>query len=193
MSHVRYATDRQVQYLIDLLTKYDLRDGHFDRLWKIIEAHRTDVANPGDGTRILFDTASQSITWVLRQVKHQQPQQRQYEDPSTYPPVPAGRYAVESATGNNDLDFYRVDCPTEGRWAGHVFVMRVRGGHPNVRVRGTEVRTVLERINNAGWLNAAIRYGKEVGKCARCHQKLTDQLSRERGHGDECWKVVTDG
>lgn len=193
MSHVRYATSNQVQYLEDLLTKHGLSGGHYDRLRKIIEDHRTDLASPGDGTRMPFDIASQSISWMLRQVRQQQYPQVPREDPRTYPPVPAGRYAVESATGNNDLDFYRVDRPEEGKWAGHVFVKRVIGGRSDVRIRGAEVRTVLERIDRDGWLNASIRYGKEIGKCARCHHSLTDQLSRDRGHGDECWKVVTGG
>lgn len=189
---MRYATKPQIQYLEDLLNKNDLHGGHYDRLRKIIDDHLIDVASPGDGKQMPFNIASQSITWVLGQLRQQQrPVPR--ENSRAYPDVPAGRYAVVSVTGNNDLDFYRVDRPTEGQWAGHVFVKRIIGGHADTRIRGAEVYNVLNRIDNAGWLNASIRYGKAIGKCARCHHQLTDQLSRERGHGDECWEAVTSG
>jgi len=33
------------------------------------------------------------------------------------------------------------------------------------------------------------RYGQEIGSCGRCNRRLTDDLSRERGIGPECWKA----
>lgn len=111
--------------------------------------------------------------------------------------VPAGHYAVESATGNNDLDFYRVDRPEDGRWAGYTFVKRVIGGHPDTPVRGREAHSALDRIKNApryvndgedryGWEAAAIRYGVEIGRCYRCNRSLTDETSRALGIGPDC-------
>jgi hypothetical protein len=100
--------------------------------------------------------------------------------------VPAGHYAVDSATGNNDLDFYRVDCPEDGKWAGRVFVKRVIGGHPDTAVRGAEAKAALKRIFEAGWQEAARRYGQELGRCGVCNRTLTDETSRAYGIGPVC-------
>jgi hypothetical protein len=100
--------------------------------------------------------------------------------------VPAGHYAVESLTGNNDLDFFRVDRPTEGRWAGRQFVNRVIGGKPSVAVRGVTALKAAEAIVKAGPEKAAQRYGQEIGRCSRCNRHLTDETSRAAGMGPEC-------
>lgn len=107
---------------------------------------------------------------------------------SDFPEVPEGHYAVTSATGNNDLDFYRVDRPTEGEWAGRVFVKRMIGGHPDMPVRGSEGKLALARILAAGPAEAAVLYGQKIGKCHRCNRSLTDKTSRDLGIGPECRK-----
>lgn len=104
------------------------------------------------------------------------------------PGVPTGYYAIDSLTGNNDLDFFKVDCPTEGKWAGYTFVKRVVGGHPDLPVRKGEVHTVLRAILRAQVQEAALRYGKEIGQCCRCNRHLTDETSRAMGIGPECVK-----
>jgi hypothetical protein len=63
-----YATTPQIELLEKLLTEHKLYDGHYDRLWSILEAHRVDMRNPGDGTRMLKQQASDSIDWVKRQI-----------------------------------------------------------------------------------------------------------------------------
>jgi hypothetical protein len=100
------------------------------------------------------------------------------------PTVPAGHYATISRTGSQDLDFWRVDCPTEGRWAGRTFVKRVIGGHEDTPVRGEEARQALAAI--AGDPEAGPRYGQEIGRCYRCNRTLTDQTSRDLGIGPTC-------
>jgi len=107
--------------------------------------------------------------------------------PSTLPDVPEGYYATPSRTGTNDLDFWRVDRPTEGRWAGRTFVKRVIGGHPDANVRGAEVRLALEAIQAAGPQSAAEVYGREIGRCGMCNRHLTDAVSRARGIGPDCY------
>lgn len=103
-----------------------------------------------------------------------------------YPDVPEGHYAVPSATGNNDLDFYRVDRPTEGRWAGRTFVKVVIGGHPDYAVKGVHAVAVLNRILDFGVEPAAIQYGQQIGRCYRCNRHLTDETSRRLGIGPDC-------
>lgn len=110
--------------------------------------------------------------------------------PIGIPDVPGGHYAVPSATGNNDLDFYRVDRPTEGRWKGYTFVKRVIGGNPDAPVRGPQARVVLSRILLAGVEDSRRRYGQHIGRCALCNRHLTDEESRVLGLGPECRKKV---
>jgi len=107
----------------------------------------------------------------------------------TLPDVPSGLYAIESLSGNNDLDFYKINRPTEGKWVGYTFVDMVVGGHPDFSVRGLgKVQTILNRIVEAGIRESAERYGREIGKCCKCNRTLTDDDSRARGIGPECLK-----
>jgi hypothetical protein len=103
-----------------------------------------------------------------------------------FPDVPAGHYAVPSLTGNNDLDFFRVDRPTEGAWKGRTFVKRVIGGKPDSPVLGRTAREALETIMKAGVEEAGFRYGQELGRCRRCNRHLTDELSRQLSIGPDC-------
>lgn len=102
------------------------------------------------------------------------------------PDVPSGHYAVPSLTGNNDLDFFRVDRPEEGQWAGRTFVKRVIGGRPYSSVRGKTAREALEAILEFGIDEAGILYGSTLGQCSECNRHLTDELSRALGIGPEC-------
>lgn len=98
--------------------------------------------------------------------------------------VPAGRYAVENADG--DLRFYKVDRPTEGRWAGYVFV-NVLASDDEYPVRGRAKTSILTAIA-ADPAAASARYGREIGACGLCGRTLTDEESRARGIGPVCAK-----
>lgn len=200
---VRHATIRQVEYMEDLLSKNEFYSGHYDRLWKILEMHRlwlqTRNTEDRDGTPMDFDTASQTIDWLKRRVAEkkaatvQGPSQGGQLSPVTTPDVPAGYYAVPSKTGNNDLDFYRIDRPTEGKWAGRTFVKRVIGGHEPQRIKWAEQVTALKQITAAGVIESGQLYGQTIGQCANCHRHLTDEVSRSRGYGPDCWSQRTSG
>lgn len=95
--------------------------------------------------------------------------------------VPAGRYAVER---EGVLRFYKVDCPTEGRWAGRTFV-KVMASDEEHRVNVQEAALVLAAIA-ADPEVASTRYGREIGACGRCGRTLTDEASRARGIGPDC-------
>lgn len=101
------------------------------------------------------------------------------------PDVPAGRYAVDS-DGINATAFYRVARPSEGRWAGYVFVdLQVSDWYEPIRNHAAKV-TILEKILKAGPQSAAERYGRELGKCGICGRTLTNDESRARGIGPIC-------
>jgi hypothetical protein len=105
---------------------------------------------------------------------------------SSLPSIPEGRYAIPSLTGNNDLDFFRVDCPTEGKWKGYLFVNRVIGGKPDVPVRAGEKAKVLKAIDAYGITESRVLFGTNLGICWRCGRHLTDKLSRQLGIGPDC-------
>lgn len=162
------ATERQLAFLEKLLQERP--------------SQREAVPHP---ERLSKSAASQLIDALLRRPKEATPQARPSGE--RLADVPQGHYAIES-TGHNDLAFYRVDRPTEGRWAGRVFVKLVVGGHPDQNVPRSHVAGILERISQDP--DAAARYGRELGRCCRCNRTLTDETSRELGIGPECRQKV---
>lgn len=97
------------------------------------------------------------------------------------PDIPAGRYAVTGADGT--VKFYKVDRPTEGRWAGYVFV-KVQAGDDYHRVPAQ--RAILKQIAEQGIQECMLRYGRELGHCGHCGRTLTNDESRELGIGPVC-------
>lgn len=96
--------------------------------------------------------------------------------------VPAGRYAIEE---DGVLKFFRVDRPTEGHWAGWVF-LKIQASDDLHRVRD---RDRCERIYKAIAHDpraASIRYGREIGACGICGRTLTDPDSIAAGIGPVC-------
>jgi hypothetical protein len=114
-------------------------------------------------------------------------------DPLDLRGMPEGTtfFAIESG---GRLVFLRVDRVVDGSWVGWTFVKEQHGdaydrvgkqrpGGEYVGGRRDELRAVL-----ADPLAAAIRYGREVGRCAVCHATLTEEKSRELGIGPVCRK-----
>lgn len=105
---------------------------------------------------------------------------------STFTDIPAGYYATASRTGNNDLDFWRVDRPEDGKWAGRIFVKRVIGGKPDASQTNMQSRIALLAIRTAGVERAGMKYASELGLCRDCNRTLTDEESRAAGRGPVC-------
>lgn len=101
--------------------------------------------------------------------------------PKTTDGVLAGHYAIEY---NDDIKFVVVDRPTEGRWAGYTFT-KLLVGPDEVRIPRDLANTFLALIAEDPKA-AAIRYGKEIGRCGICHRRLTVKASREAGIGPIC-------
>jgi Family of unknown function (DUF6011) len=98
----------------------------------------------------------------------------------TRPEVADGRYAVEH---EGTLKFYRLK---NGRKAGFVF-LDVQASDDWHQIRNPRrIDEILALIVEAGELNAARRYGIELGKCSRCGRTLTNEESRAYGIGPEC-------
>lgn len=110
-----------------------------------------------------------------------------YGDPADrYAAIPVGHYATGSLTGHNDLDFWRVDRPEQGKYAGRTFVKRIVGGKPDLNVSRETKFAALEAILEIGTELSAALYGQKLGRCSRCNRHLTDELSRKFGMGPEC-------
>jgi hypothetical protein len=100
-----------------------------------------------------------------------------------------GGYAVTSRTGNNDLDFYWLDSPEDGKWKGWTFPERVIGGRSNQRITREEqngVLLLLVKLSKAHRQEAQERFGREIGRCYICGRHLTDEASRAAGIGPVC-------
>lgn len=98
--------------------------------------------------------------------------------------IPDGHYAVTGQDGTTD--FYRVSTgDADGQWAGRRFV-NLQLSDNYERIPATVRESVINKIRLAGPREAAIRYGKEIGKCAICHRTLTNPDSIERGIGPIC-------
>jgi hypothetical protein len=113
------------------------------------------------------------------------------------PEVPAARYAVYAADGG--WDFYRVDRPAKGKWAGYTFVKRLFGAPGNFRserLSRAQSASVLEAILGAEYADgdrvlsgpeaAAVAFSREHGVCAACLAPLTDAASIAAGLGPVC-------
>jgi len=106
--------------------------------------------------------------------------------------IPAGYYATPSRTGSNDVDFWKVERPENGKYAGWTFAKRVLGGGSGGQTRVTmihmsEQRSALAAIAQYGIEEARCLYGDKMQRCTDCNRELTDDLSRSRRKGDWCW------
>jgi hypothetical protein len=90
--------------------------------------------------------------------------------------------AIPSATGNNDLDFFRVV-----RDHNVTTVYRVIGGHNDQRLALAQAESALWALVLTDDISEALAtYGREIGRCGVCHRHLTDEDSRARGIGPNC-------
>lgn len=100
--------------------------------------------------------------------------------------VPAGRYAVYNDDQSaNDIAFYQVDRPTEGRWAGYVFVNRYSSDEL-IRISREQQVAIMDKIVKMGAAESSALYGRNDVRCGICHRKLTKKASRDRGIGPDC-------
>jgi hypothetical protein len=118
---------------------------------------------------------------------------------SNFPDIPAGAYALEeswSTDTNGDgadegiaVQFYKVDRPTEGRWAGRTFVKALFGAPRNWREEKLNFSVqlaVANKINKIGAEECARLFGQKSECCGSCYSPLSKQQSRAAGYGETC-------
>lgn len=97
--------------------------------------------------------------------------------------VPAGRYALRGEDGV--VKFYRLDKPTQGKWAGYTF-LKVQASDDLYPIRNKAEKARIIAEIGKDTLAAEQLYGRELGKCSRCGRTLTDETSRAYGIGPDC-------
>lgn len=96
--------------------------------------------------------------------------------------VPAGRYAI--GTGDA-LRFYIVSRPTEGKWAGYVF-LAVQASDEEHPIRNRSEKARILAALGADLEGAMRLYGQMIGACGHCNRTLTNPESIAYGIGPIC-------
>lgn len=187
------ASTKQAEFILGLLDKKALPEDAAIALRARAEAQVKANAEHGDRTTIADGISLRRASEFIGRLKEAPAKtvEQQWElDSTEWPDVPEGRYALAEASNHVTIKFYKVDRPTEGRWAGYTFLSAGAGGphgdpdwHP---IKAPAVkRAILERIEQdpAG---AAKLYGTELGHCGVCGRTLTDETSRAYGIGPVC-------
>lgn len=185
----RQATDNQVKFLVDLAVQK--RPEWVNKIGLDTVRERAALLTFKDASARIDALKAEPDAGVAKQMKRG--------------PVVAGRYALPVVKGDeegNDLAFYRIDCPTTGKWAGYTFVKRIIGGHTDENVPRAQAPGILARIKDDEYLrpgtdeyrgavfNGAeagqMRYADHFTKCWMCNTELTNKDSRARGIGPTC-------
>jgi hypothetical protein len=168
MAATEQATEAQLGFIQSLVRERDTdRLTELQRTWLDTKLSQT-VLNRGQASRII--SALKKLPKIEQAVN------------ITTHGVPNGRYAVEHG---GTLKFFRVNTPTEGKWAGMTFVdVQASDELHGIRDRKyrNEVLVAIARDPKA----AMLRYGQELGHCGHCGRTLTNELSREIGIGPIC-------
>lgn len=173
----RPATERQLRFAATLLREREIAGWEYENLALAarhnIEAYLHAIDNTGE--TVDNPMTSQRVSTMIDMLM-QLPKLAQ-------PVVANGYYALEAEHGATA--FYRVDSPTEGKWAGFTFVKIVAGpDEHNIKNPGIR-KSIITRIA-ANPLAASTLYGQKIGRCGVCHTRLTNEESRERGIGPVC-------
>lgn len=94
-----------------------------------------------------------------------------------------GHFAVEV---EGTLKFLVIKELRSGKWAGRVFVDSM-GSSTAYPVKAPATLTAYLTAVLAAPEAAAKRYADEMGQCSDCNRPLTNEESRARGIGPECW------
>lgn len=96
-------------------------------------------------------------------------------------PMPQ-HYAVEI---DGVLKFYQIKPGSKPGW----WWVDAQASDTLFPVRNVATKNeILRAIVAAGAEACRARYGQEIGECGRCGRTLTDELSRSRGIGPDCWE-----
>jgi len=98
--------------------------------------------------------------------------------------IPAGRYAIRN--GEGEVEFYKIDKPTEGKWANYVFLKIMASDTEYPIKSAARQMSVYKAILEVTPAAASRAYGVEIGHCGVCGRTLTDNESIAAGIGPVC-------
>jgi hypothetical protein len=164
---LRPASDKQKAFVRTLLAE---REGN-----PTAEAIRGALNVARTSSQLTAAVVSDAITRLLELPKNQAKVE-----------APAGRYALPAEDGH--FVFYKVDRPTEGKWAGYVFVKQLVGSvgsWDEQRLSRQTADSTLARIA-ADPEEAARMFGIKAKACGMCASPLSNVRSRAAGYGETC-------
>ena len=94
-----------------------------------------------------------------------------------------GHYALYH-TIEKKVYHFKVDMPTDGRWAGYTFLNQITGD-TRTAIRGAQKAQIVNAIKRDP-IKCAALYGTTTGTCGICHRTLTVKESVDRGIGPVC-------
>lgn len=114
------------------------------------------------------------------------------KDRSEKSDLPDGRYGLRNVPGHkNKVSFFRLRTPKDGDWKGYQFIDQIVGHGKRFPVKEQATRTkIRELIKEQGVVESLQLFGQEFEHCGRCGRELTDDLSRARGIGPDCWGIL---
>ena len=155
-----------------------------ERQKSFITALCAELGRPGDAEAFFATSPSsaQASDLISRLLAEKKDRPRAAAVAAVLLPMPSpGYYAVHYG---DRLNFYRV-ADGKGRWAGRRFLNRYKSDYLT-RISADERATVQREIC-ADEGKAALRFAQELTRCYCCGRMLTDETSRLRGIGPECY------
>ena len=195
------VTDRQRSFLLDLIRDRYVKPDQQAKLDTVVKSLR--ISEDPEEFGMSKDDASKLITWFLKQpMKPKDDNTREIADPhapawneaqarARNSDVPDGYYALKNMPGHsNETTFYRLRTGRNAPWIGFQFIDQVVGHGKRYPVKGPAASKVRDVIKEQGINEARQLYGQEIGACGRCGRELTDDTSRARGIGPDCWAIM---
>lgn len=102
--------------------------------------------------------------------------------------LPAGRYALPGS-GKDSIEFYRVEA---GKKDGYRFISRLLGAPGKFKKLfvAKSAQVALLSTIAADPAEAAKRFVDHFVACSRCCSPLSDDTSRARGFGPDCYDIL---
>lgn len=167
------ATQKQISYIHSLLDERDLGELKNGMTLELLKEQATGLNR---------EAASR---WIERlKTKPLNDGATAEAEMSLMPDVAAGRYALVI---DDQVQFFKVDRPKRGRWAGYTFVSSTHGGN-DIPIKDARERGRILDLIAANTEVAVRRYGTLTNTCGLCGMGLTDKFSRWFGVGPVCRK-----
>lgn len=175
------VTDKQVAFMKDLFIWRDF-SSEVRPVWR---DRMRSLFLDGEVHNMTRTQASAFIEYALGM-----PEKDRTPEVANQDEIPAGLYALPNNVLNgdqsdNDISFFRVDRPTEGKWAGYTFVTR-QVSDEFLRMSRRQQDEAKQAIREFGFEAATRLYGLELGVCGVCGRTLTNAESRAGGIGPVC-------